>query len=374
MSEPEPEPEFEDEPDQQPPVLASPSSENLVLTPGRKPQLEPLASTPAMGDNAAPADGAAAVPALDMAAVPAPEQGAGEPLASARSDGDPDEGAPPSIELAAKRRAANMAEPPAKMKCCERMARCLKCSCCKLDKRFKDDVAQYGVGTSMYFTDIKRLGIVFGIMSCIAMPAILTHMFIKGESTSLPGLPGLLSYTFLGNVPPPDHEVWEMPFFASGTLMSPKDLFFFYNFLDAVYAITFIVFIGWLARTQIDELAELDDKAVTCGDYAVRVTGLPSVGAAGAEEVIQATKAFFEQLLGTQFDLAMKGEKGAILDKETPRGQHPPEVVEVTLSLNQRRLLLALKKRASAALKYQKALNKSAKSTAKFQRSQTKQV
>ncbi len=263
---------------------------------------------------------------------------------------------------------------PLDLTCMGKMFRCLKCSCCKIDARFEQDVARYGVGTTMYFTDIKRLGLIFGIMSCLAMPAILTHMVIKGDSVeSCPGtLPMCLSYTFLGNVPPPEHEVWTQPFFKSGTMMTAADLFTFYNIMDALYSIAFIGFVGWLARTQLAEIEILDDKAVTAADYTVRVTGLPKVGAGGPEEVIQQTTAFLEELLKTQFDLARKEAPGAILPRDTPMGHKPPEVVEVTLSLAQAELLKALKKRADAQLKLQKALNKSSKQLVKFNRSQTK--
>ena len=35
-----------------------------------------------------------------------------------------------------------------------------------------DEAAKYGVGTWMYFKDVKRIGLCFGIMSCVAAPAI----------------------------------------------------------------------------------------------------------------------------------------------------------------------------------------------------------
>ena len=273
------------------------------------------------------------------------------------------------VSKADRKRAA-----PVDLTCTRKMVRCLKCSCCKIDARFEQDVARYGVGTTMYFTDIKRLGFIFGVMSCFAMPAILTHIAIKGDPVeSCPGtLPMCLSYTFLGNVPPPEHEVWTKPFFKSGTMMTPADLFTFYNVIDALYSIVFIFFIGWLARTQVAEISVLDDKAVTASDYTVRVTGLPNVGAGGPEEVIQQTTAFLEELLKTQFDLAKKEAKGAILPPDVSTGQKPPEVVEVTLSLAQEELLKALKKRGDSQLKLQKALNKSAKKLEKLNRTQSK--
>ena len=383
----------------------------------------------AMPDEPLPPVPGGDVPPLNMAPLDQPVVPQ-SPQVSARDDGQTPRNGVPSIELARKRRANRMMKPPkmteeekkqalvelidaaeeateeqkqgldglslsalrerateAKvskadreraapfdLNCMAKTFRCLRCSCCKIDERFKTDVARYGVGTSMYFTDIKRLGFIFGIMSCFAMPAILTHMAIKGDPVeSCPGtLPMCLSYTFLGNVPPPDHEVWSEPFFKSGTMMTPADLFTFYNFMDAVYTITFIVFIGWLTRTQLAEIAELDDKAVTASDYTVRITGLPHVGAGGPEEVITQTSAFVEELLKTQFEMARKEEPGAILPRDVSTGQYPPEVVEVTLSLAQEELLKALRTRADAQLKLQKALNKSSKQLAKFTRSQTK--
>ena len=335
----------------------------------------------------APVAGAPQVPALNMGAVaePGAEEGpATERLSTARSaDEEADEEfqaltVEDRLEIAQKDRASRMPVKPDPVPCGKSCLNCLKCKCCKADEDFMDEAAKYGVGTWMYFKDVKRIGLCFGIMSCIAAPAILTHMAIKGSPVeACPGtLTMCLSYTFLGNVPPPEHEVWQQDFFKSGIAMTPGDLFTFYNLLDAIYAMIFIGFIGWLAKRQLAEIQELDDKAVTASDYTIKATGMPNIDEEGGpDKCIQQVREHFEKVVKEQIEAAkLPGAKapwcggcfGGILDPETPTGKKDPKVVEVTLSLAQRSLLKALQKRGDLALKMTKAKNKAKKAKENF--------
>lgn len=230
----------------------------------------------------------------------------------------------PDMGLAQKRRLKAMPEPNRILQglsCTKKVWRCLRCACCAADSYFMDDITQYGVGIYMYFRDLKRLSWAFFAMALVALPAMLTHFWVNADGVEgCPGtLPMCLMYTMLGNVPPPEDDMWGDEFWSSGKDLEPEGVFFFYSVTDALYSFVLIVFIAWFAKAQLSELAILDDKAVTASDYCVQIGGmfgdLGTIDAGegrGIAEFRDSVKAFVEDTLRTQLDTDREAQKNGL--------------------------------------------------------------
>jgi hypothetical protein len=286
----------------------------------------------------------------------------------------------PDMELAKTRRRNAMPSPNeaiSQLPCWRRLVRCLTCSCCAADRLFMGELPKYGVGTYMYFSGIKRISWVFLLMSTLALPSLVTHIAMNKDGVE--GCPDsaqlCLMYTMLGNLPPEQDRFWEDDFFISGRGISPEGVFLMYSVADACYMLCFFVFVAWFGPKQLAEVAELDDQAITTSDFTVDVTGLwGDLGGITSGRSIaaltQELKGFLEQTLLKELETdqaAQRGGKGWIpalavgsrnvegaVDGGAAMtlGFIPPRVVELTLSLGQRRLLKLLSQREKLVTKH----------------------
>lgn len=264
----------------------------------------------------------------------------------------------PDRSLALSRRWQAISQQPVH-KCSECPCSAAVCHCCH-SGLYRRNIAQYGTGIYLYFWIVGALSTLLAVMCLLAAPSVFTHIWLNRQPKEACPTSVMFCVLFstLGNVPVTDPAV-QTSWLYGDVFGTSEWVYFFHSASDAAYSLAIVVGIVWIRLQKEAKMQEQDQLATTAADFTLEVSAFECFFTRnidshsdenikqGLEDLMAKLVEHFERVATqTMAEAPQSDTNGSSSAAHKSAAKQPPKVVEVTLGLPQRELLLCYTQRA----------------------------